>query len=81
VPFINVVFGAAIVALAPRLVPEPERRRAHLDLPGAITAAEGVAALVYAFTRAASDGWGHTGTLIALVAGIVLIAALPAIEK
>jgi EmrB/QacA subfamily drug resistance transporter len=79
--FINVPFGAAIVALAPRFVPEPERRRTHLDLPGAITGTAGVAALVYAFIRAASDGWGDTGTLVTLAAGIALIAAFLTIEK
>jgi EmrB/QacA subfamily drug resistance transporter len=79
--FINVPFGAAIVALAPKYVPEPDRRRAHLDLPGAISGTAGVASLVYAFIRAATYGWGDTPTLVTLAAGIVLVAAFIAIER
>jgi EmrB/QacA subfamily drug resistance transporter len=78
--FVNVPFGLAIVLLAPRFVPEPERRRAHLDLPGAITGTFGVGALVFAFTHAASDGWGTPVTLGSLAAGLVLLAGFVAIE-
>ncbi|RZS40850.1 EmrB/QacA subfamily drug resistance transporter [Herbihabitans rhizosphaerae] len=78
--FINVPFGIAIAILAVRLVPETDRRRARLDLPGAITATLGVGALVYGFIRAAEVGWGDTVTLAALAAGAALIAAFVLIE-
>ena len=78
--FINVPFGLAIVLLAPRFVAEPERRRAHLDLPGAITGTLGVGSLVYAFTHAASHGWGTTLTLVPLAAGLALLAGFLVIE-
>lgn len=78
--FINVPFGLAIVLLAPRFVAEPERRRAHLDLPGAITGTLGVGSLVFAFTHAASDGWGNPVTLGSLAAGLVVLAGFVAIE-
>jgi MFS family permease len=78
--FINVPFGLAIVLLAPRFVPEPERRPAHLDLPGAVTGTLGVGALVFAFTHAASDGWGSPVTLGSLAGGLLLLTAFVAIE-
>jgi EmrB/QacA subfamily drug resistance transporter len=78
--FINVPFGLAIALLAPRFVPEPERKHAHLDLPGAITGTLGVGALVYAFTHAASDGWGNAVTLTSLATGLALLAGFLVIE-
>jgi EmrB/QacA subfamily drug resistance transporter len=79
--FINVPFGAAIVALVPKFVPDPERRQAHLDLPGAITGTIGIAALVYTFIRAATNGWGDTIVLVTLTAGLLLLAAFVSIEQ
>jgi EmrB/QacA subfamily drug resistance transporter len=78
--FINVPFGLAIVLLAPRFVPEPQRRPAHLDLPGAVTGTLGVGSLVFAFTHAASDGWGNPVTLGSLAGGLALLAGFVAIE-
>ncbi|MFD5095874.1 MFS transporter [Amycolatopsis thailandensis] len=78
--YINVPFGLAIVLLTPRYVADPPRRRARLDLPGAFTGTFGVGSLVFAFTHAASDGWGDTITLGALAAGLALLAAFVTIE-
>ncbi|TNC18702.1 MFS transporter [Amycolatopsis alkalitolerans] len=78
--FINVPFGIAAVAFAARYVREPERNRGNLDLPGAVTATGGIAAVVYGFIRAASNGWGDSWTLVALFAGIGLLGAFIAIE-
>lgn len=78
--FINVPFGVAAVGLAARYLREPERHPARLDLPGAVTATGGVAAVVYGFIRAASDGWGDTTTLISLTAGLALLVAFFAVE-
>jgi EmrB/QacA subfamily drug resistance transporter len=78
--FINVPFGLAAVILAPRHVPEPERHPARLDLPGALTATTGVAAVVYALIHAATEGWSSTTTRLTLAAGIVLIVAFLIIE-
>jgi MFS family permease len=79
--FINVPFGAAIVALVPKFVPSPARRPARLDLPGALTGTIGVAALVYTFIRAATSGWGDAVVLVTLAAGLLLLAAFVVIEQ
>lgn len=78
--FINVPFGILVAVLARRFLTEPARLPARLDLPGAITATTGVAALVYGFIRAASAGWSDTITLAALACGVVLIATFLVIE-
>jgi EmrB/QacA subfamily drug resistance transporter len=79
--FINVPIGIALVALAPRLLPETPRQQGVFDLAGAITSTGGMSALVYGFVRAASDGWGDTGTLVAFVVGLVLLAAFLRTER
>jgi EmrB/QacA subfamily drug resistance transporter len=78
--FINVPFGFAVVVLASRYLREPERHPARLDLPGAVTATAGVAAIVYGFIGAAQNGWGEPTTLTSLAAGAVLLAAFLVIE-
>src|SRR5207302_3758627 len=66
--------------LAFRYLREPERRPARLDVPGAIAATGGVAAIVYGFIHAASAGWGQAGTLVWLAVGAVLLAAFLGIQ-
>jgi EmrB/QacA subfamily drug resistance transporter len=78
--FINVPFGVTVIALASRYLSEPTRHRARLDLPGAVTATAGTAALVYGFTNAAAHGWSTTATVISLVAGALLLATFLLIE-
>jgi EmrB/QacA subfamily drug resistance transporter len=78
--FINVPFGLAAVLLAPRYVREPERHPARMDLPGAVTATGGVAALVYALIHAATSGWSSRQTVATLAAGIALLAIFVLIE-
>ncbi len=78
--FINVPFGVAAVALAPRYVSEPQRHPARPDLPGAVTASAGVAALVYALIHAAMVGWSDPQTVGVLAVGVALLALFVAIE-
>ncbi|MFJ9445910.1 MFS transporter [Kitasatospora sp. NPDC101235] len=79
--FINVPIGLAIALLTPRLVPAPTRHAARLDLPGAITATGGVAALIFGLLRASERGWSDGLTIAALGTGLVLVAAFLAIES
>jgi EmrB/QacA subfamily drug resistance transporter len=79
--FLNVPIGIAMILLAPRYLPETARRPGRFDLVGAVTATFGVGALVLGIIHAAEAGWTSTGTVAALVAGVVLLAALVAGER
>src|SRR4051812_38083152 len=68
--FINVPIGIALIALAPRYLPDTEPRQGHFDLAGAATSVAGVTAVVYGFIRAASDGWGDRLSILAFAAGV-----------
>jgi EmrB/QacA subfamily drug resistance transporter len=73
--FINVPIGVTLIILAPRYLPESERRLGHFDLAGAATSTLGMTALVYGFVRAASAGWGTRITVASFVAGAALLGA------
>ena len=85
VMFVNVPIGLIVAALATRVLPTSGRRAGRFDLPGALTATAGVAALVYGLSNAATtpDGvshWGDTKVVVSLAAAIVLLAAFAVIE-
>src|SRR5580765_1832195 len=66
--FINVPVGLAAIALTPLLLGEsradlPHR---HFDFLGAASSTAGLMLLVYAMTRATTDGWGAPATLALL---------------
>jgi EmrB/QacA subfamily drug resistance transporter len=73
--FINVPIGIAVTVLTPLFVTETPRQPGRFDLPGAVTSTAGVAALVYAFIRAASNGWGDHLGIAAFAVGAVLLVA------
>ncbi len=74
VMFINLPIGIAVLLIGPRFVAETPRQPGRFDLAGAITSTAGMASLVYAFIRAASDGWGNRGTIAAVAAAVVLLS-------
>ena len=78
--FINVPIGVALVFLAPRFLPESERRHGRFDLAGAATSTLGMTSLVYGFVRAASAGWGNRVTVASFVAGAALLGAFALTE-
>jgi EmrB/QacA subfamily drug resistance transporter len=73
--FINVPIGVMVTVLAPLFVAETPKQPGRFDLPGAVTSTAGVAALVYGFIRAASNGWGDHLTIAAFAGAAVLLAA------
>jgi EmrB/QacA subfamily drug resistance transporter len=73
--FVNVPIGVAVVVLTPLFVTETPRLPGRFDLPGAVTSTAGVAALVYAFIRAASDAWGDRLGIAAFAVAAVLLVA------
>ncbi|HET7015327.1 MAG TPA: MFS transporter [Streptosporangiaceae bacterium] len=83
--FVNVPIGIATALLARYVITESDRQTGRFDLPGAITATAGVAALVYGLSNASTDQsgvshWGDTKVIISLVAAAVLLAAFGFIE-
>ena len=80
--FVNIPVGLAAIALAPALLPESRAAlgHRHFDFPGAASVTAGLMLLVYATTRAATDGWGAPTTLGFFAASAALIAAFVVIE-
>jgi EmrB/QacA subfamily drug resistance transporter len=79
--FVNLIFATiAAVGAYVLLRNEAHPQRPKLDFLGAGVAATGLFLLVFGLSKAETDGWGDTGTLICLVAGLALIAAFIVIE-
>jgi MFS family permease len=72
--FINVPIGAGVILAAPRFLPETARQSGRLDVTGALSSTAGMSALVYAFIRAATNGWADRGTVAAFAAAAALLA-------
>ncbi len=81
VMLVNVPIGLGVALAAWAVVPHTPRRHGRFDLAGAVTSTAGVAALVYGFVHAASDGWRTTGTVMSFVAGAALLAAFVVVER
>ena len=81
--FVNVPVGIAAAVVAPLLLGEsrPELGHRHLDVRGAATATSGLMLLVYALTRATTDGWTSAGTLAALAGSVALLVGFVLLES
>ncbi|POM23379.1 putative MFS-type transporter EfpA [Actinomadura rubteroloni] len=79
--FVNVPVGVALVLLAPRVLAETPRRPGRFDLPGALTSTVGMAALVYVFIRAGTDGWGDGRVLAAALVAVAALGAFVLCER
>ncbi|MFW0795957.1 MFS transporter [Gordonia sp. CPCC 205515] len=76
--YINVFIAAIALFGAIVEIKEPPRAADHvpgLDILGVILGGGGLALVVYGFSRAAEEGWGDTGTVICLIAAVVLLVA------
>ncbi len=81
--FINVPVGIAAIALTPWLLREsradlPHR---HFDFAGAASITSGLMLLVYAMTRATTDGWTSPATIGLTAAAVALVGAFLLIEQ
>ena len=79
--FINAPIGAIVLYLTPRVLNESQGSGKKLDLPGAITVTAGMSTLVYGLTKAATDGWGSTTTIVTLGIAAALLIAFVVIEN
>jgi predicted MFS family arabinose efflux permease len=70
------------MALTPFLLRESRAMldHRHFDFAGAATVTAGLMLLVYALTRATTDGWGTPTTIALLTASFALVAAFVVIE-
>ncbi|HTU37532.1 MAG TPA: MFS transporter [Acidimicrobiales bacterium] len=73
---INVPIAVVAAFAALRVVHESKSPANHgYDLPGAVTVTGGLLALVYAFTKAGSDGWSSSVTVtLFAIAGVLLVS-------
>jgi EmrB/QacA subfamily drug resistance transporter len=82
--FVNVPIGVAVLALAPRIVPESRSTavaKGGYDVEGAVTITLGTIALVFTLIKAESWGWTSGRTIVGFVVSAVLIAAFVVIER
>jgi EmrB/QacA subfamily drug resistance transporter len=82
--FVNVPIGAAVLVLAPRIIPESRSESAAkggYDVGGAVTITLGTMALVFTLIKATSWGWTSGRTIAGFVVAAVLLAAFVAIER
>jgi EmrB/QacA subfamily drug resistance transporter len=78
--FINAPIGAIVLFLTPRVLNESQGSGTKLDLPGAFTVTAGMSTMVYGLTKASTDGWGSTTTVVTLVIAAALLVAFVLIE-
>jgi len=80
--YVNLVIAVPTTIVALRLLVNhraPERE--PIDIPGVLTSALGLFALVYGFSNAETHSWSATATIVALVASPVLLASFVLIER
>jgi EmrB/QacA subfamily drug resistance transporter len=70
----------AITALR-LLVNQAHPERPRIDVPGVLAASGGLFAIVYGFSNAETHSWSATVTIVALIAGLVLLTAFVVIER
>ena len=69
--FINVPIGIAMIALAPRFIPETEPHSGRFDVAGAVLATLGMTAIVFGTVNSAEAGWTSPITVATLAAGAI----------
>ncbi|PBC77213.1 EmrB/QacA subfamily drug resistance transporter [Streptomyces sp. TLI_235] len=81
--YVNIPFAVVAILGAVTVIREPvgSRNRNRLDIPGVLLVTGGLVSLVYAFTRAESDGWSAGITVGLFVAAAVLLAAFAVVES
>ena len=82
--FVNVPIGVAVLALAPRIIPESRSEslaKSSYDVQGAVAITLGTMALVFTLIKADSWGWTSARTIAGFVVAAVLIVAFVVIER
>ncbi|WP_084317249.1 MFS transporter [Actinospica robiniae] len=72
--YVNVIIAVvAVVGSILLVVDRAPRRRVEIDYAGTVLGCGGLLALVYGFTKAASDGWSDSTTLILFAIAVVAL--------
>jgi EmrB/QacA subfamily drug resistance transporter len=71
--FVNAPIGVGIAIATPFVLAESTRASGRFALTDAVTSTLGMAALVYGFIHAATNGWSNVTTLGSFVAAVVLL--------
>ena len=79
--FLNVPIGALALILAALLLREtPTEGRMRFDLPGFLTSAYGLAAVLYALSETSQYSWGSTQVLVFLLSGTLSLIVFVIVE-
>ncbi len=81
--YLNVPIGAAVLALAPWIVPDSRlsSARRRFDLTGAVVGTGGLVLLVDVLSQAPQYGWGSTRTLVLLGVSVAALVRFPVVER
>ena len=80
--YVNLVIAVPTTIVGLRLlINHAAPQRDPIDIPGVLTSALGLFALVYGFSNAETHSWTATATIVALVASPVLLTAFVLIER
>jgi EmrB/QacA subfamily drug resistance transporter len=82
--WVNVPIGVAAILVALRLLPAEPADRARLsqfDIPGAVTAVAGLAALMVGLAGTTTHGWASARTIVVLLVSAALLTAFVVIER
>ncbi len=78
---VNVPIALLAAVAATRIVSESRARgTTRYDVPGALLSTAGLVCLVYGFTKADTDGWASTPTLLLISVAVVLLASFVLVE-
>ncbi|MFF7857284.1 MFS transporter [Streptomyces sp. NPDC007904] len=78
---VPVLVTAAALVLVPRALPPTPARPTGLDVPGAVLATAGIAALCHGLVLTDARPWGSAQVLAPLAAGVVLLALFRLVER
>ena len=80
--FVNLPIALVLLLSAPRVLPDPPRgARARVDVAGSVTATGGLTLLVYAVTRAGTEGWSDARVVSSLAVAALLLGVFVVVER
>ncbi|MFC4943587.1 MFS transporter [Pseudonocardia sp. GCM10023141] len=77
---VNVPIGVALLAVAPRVLPESTGVRRRIDVLGALLGTAALTSLVFGVIRIGTDGWGDATAAIAFGVAAVLLVTFVLVE-